>query len=130
MRPSEKLKKIRSENDFTQEYLALELDVSQKTYSNMENGISKINLLQIKKIAEVYDVRVLELIKELFSIDDQLVVDEEKFEELSTNNNYFEKIEVPIDLLKNFEERIKEQKEIIRLQEEKIKELEAQLLVK
>ena len=33
-----KLRKLRMQNGYSQEYLAEVLEVSQKTYSNMENG--------------------------------------------------------------------------------------------
>jgi len=48
------LKELRIKNNLTQEYLALELDVSQKTYSNIENGTSKITLRQLQKLARIY----------------------------------------------------------------------------
>jgi DNA-binding XRE family transcriptional regulator len=38
------LKDLRLKNSYTQEYLATELGVSQKTYSNLENCAAKITL--------------------------------------------------------------------------------------
>ena len=37
------LRKIRREKDLTQEYIAFELGISQKAYSDIENGKTKIN---------------------------------------------------------------------------------------
>jgi DNA-binding XRE family transcriptional regulator len=42
----EKLKKARINKNFTQEYLAEVLNVSQKTYSNFENDKSKPDFLR------------------------------------------------------------------------------------
>ena len=37
------LRKIRREKDLTQEYMAFELGISQKAYSDIQNGKTKIN---------------------------------------------------------------------------------------
>jgi transcriptional regulator with XRE-family HTH domain len=42
------LRKLRREKDYSQEYMALELGISQKAYTNFENG--KIELKQEKII--------------------------------------------------------------------------------
>jgi transcriptional regulator with XRE-family HTH domain len=46
----EKLKKARINKNFTQEYLAEALNVSQKTYSNFENDKSKPAFSQVEDI--------------------------------------------------------------------------------
>jgi DNA-binding XRE family transcriptional regulator len=38
------LKELRLEHDYTQEHIAFQLDVSQKTYSSKENGKGKITM--------------------------------------------------------------------------------------
>ena len=49
-----KLRKLRMQNGYSQEYLAEVLEVSQKTYSNMENDKSSISIDTLKKIAQEY----------------------------------------------------------------------------
>ncbi|WP_435525228.1 helix-turn-helix domain-containing protein [Chryseobacterium indoltheticum] len=49
----EKLKKARINKNFTQEYLAEMLNVSQKTYSNFENDKSKPGFSQVEEMAKV-----------------------------------------------------------------------------
>jgi DNA-binding XRE family transcriptional regulator len=39
-----KYQKIRRSKDFTQEYMAFEMGISQKAYSDIENSKVKINL--------------------------------------------------------------------------------------
>ncbi|MCD0480834.1 helix-turn-helix domain-containing protein, partial [Chryseobacterium sp. LC2016-29] len=55
----EKLKKARINKNFTQEYLAEMLNISQKTYSNFENDKSKPGFSQVEEMAKVLDVSVL-----------------------------------------------------------------------
>lgn len=49
MRIGIKLRKLRMEKGYSQEYLAEVLEVSQKTYSNMENNKSSISIETLKK---------------------------------------------------------------------------------
>ena len=50
------LRKIRREKDLTQEYMAFELGISQKAYSDIENGKTKINQQYLEKIASILKV--------------------------------------------------------------------------
>ena len=56
------LTELRRSNDFTQRYVAYELDVSDKAVSKWENGKSKPNLDELKKLANLYDVSLTDLI--------------------------------------------------------------------
>ncbi len=58
----EKLKKARINKNFTQEYLAEVLNVSQKTYSNFENDKSKPDFSQVEHIAKALEVSVLDFL--------------------------------------------------------------------
>lgn len=58
----DKLKKARISKNFTQEYLADLLNVSQKTYSNFENDKSKPGFAQVEEMAKVLDVSVLDFL--------------------------------------------------------------------
>lgn len=53
-----KLKILRAYHNYTQEYVAFKLDVCQKTYSNIENGKVKIDLLLLQKICLFYNIRI------------------------------------------------------------------------
>lgn len=48
---------------YSQEYMAEFLNVSQKTYSHLENEKIKIHLCRLSKIAEVFDVSLAEIIE-------------------------------------------------------------------
>lgn len=57
-----RLRKLRMDKGYKQEYMAEILEVSQKTYSNMENDKSSISIDMLKKIAEEYKIDLLELL--------------------------------------------------------------------
>ena len=51
-----KLKEIRLKNNFTQEYVAFELGISQKAYSKIECKDHQLNHDKIIKISKLYKV--------------------------------------------------------------------------
>ena len=57
-----KLYELRKNKNLTQEDLALLLDVSDKAVSKWENGTSKPTIINLKKISEIFDISLDELI--------------------------------------------------------------------
>lgn len=57
------IRKIREYRNYTQEYLAVKLDISQNAYSKIELGYTKITLERLFQIAQILEVDVVELIK-------------------------------------------------------------------
>ncbi len=57
------IRKIREFRNYTQEYLAVKLDISQNAYSKIELGYTKITLERLYQIAQILDVDLIELIK-------------------------------------------------------------------
>ncbi|MDT3403561.1 helix-turn-helix domain-containing protein [Mucilaginibacter terrae] len=57
------IRKIREYRNYTQEYLAVKLDISQNAYSKIELGYTKITLERLFQIAQILEVDVIELIK-------------------------------------------------------------------
>ncbi|KYH06625.1 helix-turn-helix transcriptional regulator [Chryseobacterium cucumeris] len=51
------IRKIRRSRDLTQEYMAFEMGISQKAYSDIENSKVKINLEILTKISDILDIR-------------------------------------------------------------------------
>lgn len=56
MSVSEKIKNLRVRNNFTQEYVANELNISQSTYSSLENGTSKLNIEKAEMLGSLYNI--------------------------------------------------------------------------
>jgi len=61
------IRKIRRERDFTQEYMAFEMGISQKAYSDIENSKVKINLDILTKVSAILDIKP----SDVCSISDQ-----------------------------------------------------------
>jgi len=100
----EKLKKARINKNFTQEYLAEVLNVSQKTYSNFENDKSKPDFNQVEDIAKVLEVSVLD-----FLSGDNITIN-------STNGDHSGFIyqnQLPEKLIEQYEQRLKDKDEEI-----------------
>ena len=51
-----KLKEIRIRNNYTQEYIASELGITQKAYSKLENGQTCLSHDKIMKLVKVYNI--------------------------------------------------------------------------
>lgn len=51
------IRKIRRNKDLTQEYMAFEMEISQKAYSDIENSKVKINLDILKKISNILEIK-------------------------------------------------------------------------
>ncbi len=112
-----KLKRIREEKRYSQQEIAAILQVSQKTYSNMESDKSKPTIEQLSTLSTFLDFNLLELLQEQGIVFNQ----NNNFTDNSTGvvvNN------LPENLMAQFEARLQEKEEIIILLKEKISWLE------
>ncbi|MDO5615426.1 MAG: helix-turn-helix transcriptional regulator [Cruoricaptor ignavus] len=64
MELGEILRHERLNRNFSQDYMAEMLNVSQKTYSNFENNKTKPNFEQIEKIAQVLEISILNFLSD------------------------------------------------------------------
>ena len=53
-----RLKELRKENGYTQEYVAKFLNVKQNTYSQYESGVNQIPVSCLCSLAELYETSV------------------------------------------------------------------------
>jgi transcriptional regulator with XRE-family HTH domain len=58
-----KLKDLRHERKWSQEYLAYRLGVSAPSISKIESGITNVTLSSIKQIAVIFELPVVELLR-------------------------------------------------------------------
>ena len=56
------IRKVREYRNYTQDYLAAKLEISQNAYSKIELGYSKITLDRLFHIAIILEVQVTELL--------------------------------------------------------------------
>lgn len=62
MNTEQKIKNIRELKDFTQEYMAEQLGITQAAYSKIETGQTKLTPNKISDIAEIFDMDASDLI--------------------------------------------------------------------
>ena len=60
-----KLKRMREAKNYSQEYMAAQLNIEQCTYSRIESGKIKLDLNKLKSIAKVLEVDLHKLIDDL-----------------------------------------------------------------
>ena len=58
------IRKIREFRNYTQEYLAMKLGISQNAYSKIELGYTRLTLERLIQIAQILGVDVVDLINE------------------------------------------------------------------
>lgn len=100
----QKLRKLRNQKGFSQEYLADRLNISQKTYSNMENDRTPITVEILKQLSSELEVDMIDLIT-----DSKIIVQYNTSQDTSTfngvvNNNF------PEELVNQLKERIEDLK--------------------
>jgi transcriptional regulator with XRE-family HTH domain len=74
----QKVRRIREEKQWTQEFIANKLEISQNTYSKIESGSIKLTIDRISELSKILDV----------PIEDMLSDDTKTFH---LNNNHIEK---------------------------------------
>ncbi len=102
----EKLKKTRLKKNFTQEYLADMLNVSQKTYSNFENNKTTPDFPQMEEISKILEVSVLD-----FLSGDNMTINNTN----GDHSGFIYQNQIPEKLIQQYESRISELKEIIEI---------------
>ena len=103
----DKLRKLRTEKGYSQEYFADKLNLSQKTISNMENDKSTISIETLKKVASELDIDLIELLA-----DGKVIVQYNTSQDTSTFNGVVN--QSPNDtIISDYKLIINEYKEII-----------------
>ena len=95
MSVNEKIRTIRETRNWSQEDMAEKMNMSENGYAKIERGKTKLNLHKLEQIANIFNIDVLELIKN----DDKNVL----FFMNDHNTNYYgsnENLTSEIDLLK------------------------------
>ena len=118
-----KIKNIRELKNFTQEYMAEKLDISQAAYSKMEKGETKISQDKLNKIAEILEVNP----DDITDFDNKKVLN--SFNNVKGSNNgiitYNEKDMILIRQL--YEDKVALLEKLLQKSEEEIKHLKALL---
>lgn len=102
-----KLRKLRQNKGYSQEYMAENLKISQKTYSNMENEKASISIETLKLLATELEVDILELLS-----DGKVIVQYNTSQDTSTFNGVVNQ-NASEDLINNYKQIIEDFKVII-----------------
>lgn len=114
---SQKLRKIRNEREYSQEFIAEKLDISQKTYSNIENNRSSISIDLLERISKLYEIEVIELLG-VESIDEGVI---------NLNDKLIEQYEKRLEEKNKRLEQLEEENQFLRTQIVKVNELSSKL---
>jgi transcriptional regulator with XRE-family HTH domain len=117
---SERLKKIRLENNISQDFLAKKLGYTQKAYSKIENNETKLNVDVLKRISEILNVPI----ESFFSKSQQLILND--FSNRTGGDNIIYKNNLTEKMEELFKEIIKSKDEVIA---SKINEIETLRMV-
>lgn len=119
------LKELRLEHNYTQEYLAHELNVSQKTYSNKENGKGKITMRDLLNLSKLYKCDVIELVARLINPSPAIIQEIENENQSLSSYNIHHGINdhLSLELLQVYKARIDDLEKMLALKDEKINQL-------
>lgn len=115
----DKIRKLRAEKGYSQEYFAERLNLSQKTISNMENDKSTISVETLKKISEELGIDILELLS-----DGKVIVQYNTSHDTSTFNGVVNN-SISEELVEQLKERIEDLKNQLVLKDELISVLKS-----
>ncbi|WP_291067082.1 MULTISPECIES: helix-turn-helix transcriptional regulator [Flavobacteriales] len=93
----ETLRKVRREKNLSQEYMAEKLEITQKAYSNIENGKTTLKNDILLKLAKILDLNPDDLCAISNSCSDIHKLKNEELLQLLAQNN----IDIPNHLLEN-----------------------------
>lgn len=120
------LKDLRLQHNYTQEYLALSLDISQKSYSNLEKGEKKITLDLLSKIAACYEIDTINLVQKLTVVNSDFIgnlkKEQPKKSEMEIHHGINENLQ--LDYINSLQSRINDLQTIISLKDKEIERLQ------
>lgn len=58
-----KIKEYRLQNNYTPEYIAIQMEISVKNYINIENGIVDLKLSKLDRLVKILGIRKSEIFK-------------------------------------------------------------------
>lgn len=122
------IKELRLQKNYSQSYVADELEVSQKTYSNMENGKSILNIVQLRKLASIYNIEIDVIIKKIYETDAEIIYAiKEEYPNIKSQDIYNDINEnLPFELIKQLKGRVNDLNKLVDLKDLRI----ANLIVK
>jgi transcriptional regulator with XRE-family HTH domain len=66
--PGSVIRKYRELRNYTQEYVAKQMNISQNAYSKIENNYTQLTVKHVKDLSRILEVSILDLLKSDFEI--------------------------------------------------------------
>ena len=66
--PETIIRKVREQRNYTQEFVAKQMGISQNAYSKIENGYTQLTVKHIKDLSKILEVSIMELLRDDFEI--------------------------------------------------------------
>ncbi|MEX2596537.1 MAG: helix-turn-helix transcriptional regulator [Salibacteraceae bacterium] len=85
LEPEVKIRQLRELKGFSQEYMANELGISTKAYSNLENGHTQVSISRLEQICQILEVNPLKLL----GFDESVLFDQCQFDNNSPGISHF-----------------------------------------
>lgn len=99
--PGTIIRRFREMHNYSQKYVALKMGISQNAYSKIENNITQLTVDHLKKLSQILDVSVFDLLRNDFEIHKPLHINDREI----TRHDI---ITLLVHLRKNLEEKKKE----------------------
>lgn len=113
MNVSEKIKSIREMRNFTQEYMANELGMTQAGYSKLESGKTDVTFSQLTEVAKVLEISV----EDLIAFDNQKFFN--SFNNVKGSNNGIVTVKTESDEIKKlYEDKIRLLEQLLQAKED------------
>ena len=66
--PGTVIRKFREMRNYSQEYVASKMGISQNAYSKIENNITQLTVSHVRQISAILDVSIMDLLRDDFEI--------------------------------------------------------------
>lgn len=66
--PGSVIRKYRELRNYTQEYVAKQMNISQNAYSKIENNYTQLTVKHVRDLSRILEVSILDLLKSDFEI--------------------------------------------------------------
>jgi transcriptional regulator with XRE-family HTH domain len=108
-----KIKKIRELRNFSQEYMADKLGISQSQFSKIEKDESEVSISRLQEISDVFNMKI----EDILSFDERFIFNSFNNEQ-SAVNIYNQQITEQMQKL--YEDKIKLMEELLKLKDQEI----------
>ena len=111
-----KVKRLRELKNYTQEYMADKLGISQTQFSKLERDESEISISRLQEISDIFEMKI----EDILSFDERFIFNSFNNEQ-SAVNIYNQQVNEQMQKL--YEDKIKLMEEIIKLKNDEIARL-------